>query len=98
MRHALIAALAGAVFFTCSAPREDELECEEAVAHLEQCCPALDVRLISCTYDNSGCGPTYPAIAIPEAKCIRHEGCDELVATQVCTRAQEDAGASKVCP
>lgn len=39
--------------------RHDELECEEAVAHLERCCGALPAGRVSCEYDEWECGSRY---------------------------------------
>jgi len=83
----LIAAIVG-VLFACGDMRQDELDCEEAVSHLQSCCPGFDSSAIQCTY-SSGCGTTqYPAIATPQSQCIRGEDCSTLVASGVCKRAQ----------
>jgi hypothetical protein len=71
----------------CGSIREDQLECEEAVTKLVQCCTSsFDPSPIQCTY-TSGCGTTYPDLDIPTSQCIRSETCGELFTSDVCTRA-----------
>jgi hypothetical protein len=76
--------------------RGDVLGCEEALAHLEECCPRFDAAPVLCDYEHSyrtGCGsPTTtdirPALSRPESTCVREMSCEDLVAKQVCNRAQ----------
>ena len=91
----------------CGDMRQDELDCEEAVSHLQECCPSFNSRNIECLYV-SGCETsTYPAISIQQSQCIRSEACTALVASGVCNRAQgvwpvqadaDNSGAAAVCP
>ena len=91
----------------CGDMRQDELDCEEAVSHLQECCPSFDSKNIECLYV-SGCETsTYPAISIQQSQCIRGEACAELVASGVCKRAQgvwpvqtgaDSSSAAEVCP
>jgi hypothetical protein len=68
--------------------REDELECEQAVARLTSCCPGFKPEAISCDY-STGCGITdYPALTIDESHCVQNESCPSLQGTGVCDRAQ----------
>jgi hypothetical protein len=105
---ALVVALV-AVLHCTGGFREDEVECEQAAAHLAKCCPGFDAAQLSCAYSND-CGVHYPALTVEDSKCIQSTPCDRLVATGVCPRAQraqpfdfEDAGGSPpestgVCP
>ena len=76
--------------------RADVLWCEEALARLTDCCPGFDARVVECNYYYSfdkGCGsPTtkhvQPALTASESECIRDLSCDQLIATNVCARAQ----------
>jgi len=89
--------------------REDELECEQAAATLDDCCPGFVVTALDCTY-SSGCGTTsYPALSLTEARCITGMACSELIDRKVCERAatasavivDEDGGVTgdkEVCP
>ena len=75
----LIAAAVG-LMFACGDMREDELDCEEAVSHLQDCCPGFDARRIECIYVTGCGGTTYPAISIAQSQCIRGESCSALSA------------------
>jgi hypothetical protein len=77
--------------------RTDVLWCEEALARLSECCPGFDAARVECNYYYShdpGCGkPTTqqiePAFTMGESECIRNTGCDVLISSNVCRRAQE---------
>ena len=77
--------------------REDTLTCEEALAHLQECCPGFDPAAVACRYyfsSDSGCGITTenkeePAFDLPESRCIRNKSCADLVGDKVCPRAQK---------
>lgn len=71
----------------CAGIREDELLCEEAMAHIGQCCPGLDVAAVDCTY-TSGCGTTYPALTVTQSQCIDGMSCAALVSSDMCPNAQ----------
>jgi hypothetical protein len=84
-------ALLVGVLFGCAGIREDELACEDAVSHLQECCFGFSASNIDCTYVQSeGCleSSTYPEITISQSACIRNESCAELVSTGVCARAE----------
>jgi hypothetical protein len=83
---ALIVALV-AVALACGSIRQDQLECEEAVTKLSQCCPNFDASPIQCVYDSDGCNTTYPDLDIPTSECIRGESCATIVSTGVCARS-----------
>jgi hypothetical protein len=76
--------------------RPSVLHCEEALARLVRCCPGFDPSVVECEYffsRDEGCGATTvqrvePAFALDESQCILDTGCDDLVARQVCSRAQ----------
>lgn len=75
--------------------REDVLQCEEAVARLQRCCPSFDVGAIECRYHYSystGCGTTtrtrsLPAFDTSESKCVQNTSCSGIVSSGVCERA-----------
>lgn len=103
--------------FACTAAcaiRPDELECEEAVGRLTQCC---DLAVVDgyCTYVapvSQGCSETpavYPALTPDESRCIRAMSCAAMQSSGVCARAaavqastdcSEDGCSSRspVCP
>lgn len=77
--------------------REDVIQCEEAIARLERCCPEFDGSRVLCNYyfrhDASVCGPSttesvQPALSLAESGCVREASCERLVADGVCERAQ----------
>lgn len=86
--------------------REDELRCEEAVAHLVDCCPAFHKELVDCTYfpgssSSSGCNTGHrPDIAIEAARCITALDCPSIQRTDYCTRVEQNVmtGAAVTCP
>lgn len=67
--------------------REDEFDCEEAVARLEECCPGVSTRTISCTYIAGGAcvGPTFPTLSVEDSQCIVARSCEDLQ-SGVCAR------------
>jgi hypothetical protein len=64
----------------------DQLECELALAHLVECCPAF-------AFDDKVCGSAgcEKAPALPEAvsRCMQELDCAALVESGVCSRAGE---------
>lgn len=79
--------------FSCNNLRQDELDCEQAVVRLAQCCPGLQAREISCYYSAGSCeeSDTLPDIDITESRCIRERSCEALSAAGICQRATEKA-------
>lgn len=77
--------------------RKDVIWCEEAVAHLEECCEAstFNPNQIECRHyyeKDTGCGQTSitrvdPAYTENESDCIRAQSCASLRANKVCERA-----------
>ena len=57
-----------------------EFACEEAYAHVQDCC-GNDAPRLSC---ESSCNAS-PDLAYAEADCLRRSSCDELRAAGVCT-------------
>jgi hypothetical protein len=97
----------GAGFACGSNLTEAELDCEDAMAHLGNCCLGFDPQRFQCADEPNGCRPgvgVSPAFDLATSECIRGESCSELVQSGVCTRAQafesDDAGSSTepVCP
>jgi hypothetical protein len=66
--------------------RQDEFDCENAAAHLQECCSGFSATMIECTY-SPYCTTTYPEIDIADSDCIRNESCEDLIGTGVCGRA-----------
>ncbi len=63
--------------------REDEVECEEAVAHLVQCCPGFDPTKVNCEYlAPQGCsGGRQPELDVDTSRAIRRLACAEVEST-----------------
>jgi hypothetical protein len=80
-----------ALILSCGEIREDELWCESAVSHLQDCCPTIDPRSLACVYD-SGCGgDTVPSITITASHCIVDRSCETLQSNGACDRIAEQA-------
>lgn len=74
--------------------REDEVDCEQAVSHLDECCPGFTwASSLRCEY-YGGCGTSTPGLSVEESNCVMAMSCDELTARDLCTTlanlAQED--------
>lgn len=73
-----------AVVLSCGEIREDEMLCEEAVSHLEECCPTIDPRRLNCVYDQ-GCGTDLVPVLTPDAsECLSATGCADLQSRGIC--------------
>jgi len=79
--------------------REDVLSCEEAVAHLDECCPGFDLKRVQCRYYyhiDRGCGTdtvthVEPDIELSDSHCIRDSNCDKLQSQGNCDPANYSA-------
>jgi hypothetical protein len=84
-RWLLSCVLAGAALSTLTGAfgiEKEEFECEQAVAHLADCCPDFDARGYICS---NGCNyPSGPDIHTDAAECIVGASCDELVKSGAC--------------
>ena len=60
--------------------REDEVQCEEALAHVRHCCGGAYSSNLDCTYvDNGDCNPpTLPDLSVDESRAVRGASCSEL--------------------
>src|ERR1700761_6019438 len=68
--------------------RQDELDCEQAIAYLQGCCPDFGGATVACSYD-SGCGTTVStALSIEESQCILSESCSQIVASGLCEKVK----------
>lgn len=72
--------------------REDEVQCEETVAYLADCCPGFDLEAVSCTYQDS-CDPVLPDLSVEESRCIRSLSCAQIRERGLCEFRGKDAGA-----
>jgi hypothetical protein len=112
-----VAALVVGVIITlgvsCNGFREDEIECEQSVARLEECCPGFRAHDLSCEYiERVDCSDNvtsreFPALSLEDSRCVQKKTCAVLVESGVCTRAQAarrrvvgvtDGGSSRPSP
>lgn len=83
---ALLAALV--LPLACGLIPRDELECEQAVSHLDACCFGFQTQRLVCATDG-GCGSyTSPSLPLAESECLNRLSCNELRRGGYCERAQ----------
>jgi hypothetical protein len=77
--------LVGCLAVSTCAIREDELECESAMAHLAKCCPGFNPMQFSCRFEE-GCDQPeiVPRFDVPTSQCIRALGCEQVQANGLC--------------
>jgi hypothetical protein len=80
----------------CGDLRQDEIQCEEAAAHLKNCCPSFNASRVNCKYVEGCDGSTHPPLlSVETSQCIRATSCDSVVANNMCAHPED---AVKVCP
>ena len=70
----------------CGSIRQDEFLCENAVSHLQGCCPGFNASAVECHFDNGCLDTTYPELDETQSNCILGESCATLRAAGVCDR------------
>ena|SRR5690348_2774217 len=87
MRRLLLAPLAVAALMMLGGAEgisKTELECEEAVKHLADCCPSdAVVEKIDC-YKGRDCDDHLPDLTDGQAVCLRDADCDTLFSSGAC--------------
>ena len=63
---------------------EDELQCEDAMAHLASCCPGFEPRFHNCSYTD-GCPGAVPDLTEPQSTTIRSLSGEQLVSGGFCS-------------
>ena len=72
--------------FRPSAGTEREFECEQAVAHLQSCCPDFPVTKVECDF-NGGCEANdHPLFEVATSQCLQNRSCSEITAADGCAR------------
>ncbi len=63
---------------------KEEFSCEQATAHLAECCPGFDARTIIC--GGNGCGGSGGYVDLNQARseCILGASCEDLVSSGAC--------------
>jgi hypothetical protein len=82
---ALVLLLYGAAPLSTSGLREDEVQCEEAKAHLLDCCAPF-TGLLDCEFIDHGCGATYPNLDVEQSRELQRRSCDDLRANGSCEK------------
>lgn len=67
--------------------RKDELECENAVQHLADCCGAQFTAQLDCSFVQGGCGAPnkYPELSAARSACIESMTCADVRQMGACT-------------
>jgi MYXO-CTERM domain-containing protein len=85
---ALLVALTLLASAACDTLHPEELDCEEAVAYYQKCCPSGPSPAIECVESEGPFGGTStPDISEFQSACLRAMSCDELVAGGYCAAA-----------
>jgi len=74
-----------AAFMQCGF-RQDEVECEEAVRYLSECCEGFDPTRIRCMYQGGCENETVPDVPVSQSQCILGKSCDAIRHSRVCER------------
>ena len=87
---ALLAVLGMSV--RCYGIREDELWCEEAVAHVDECCPGFSTQSVACRYHHEttcyGELYTYPDFSLDTSNVFLSKSCRQLEDEGICDHAE----------
>ncbi len=87
------AALSGCYDF-----EEEKLRCEEAMARVLACCPAVTASPMACEYTNNGNGFPLTVYYFPKVECLIGLDCAELADRGACAWAADPAHAPAACP
>ena len=99
MKSALVTAVTAALILCCgSGLRKDEIDCEEAVSHLHNCCVGIQPSAFNCRYVEGCESTTHPVLSIPVSVCIEAQSCESLVKSGMCERAQAGPSGVGACP
>lgn len=78
MRRGIVLGAVIFLVFACGGIDDNELKCEEAVAHLEDCCPGVDARRFTCDNEQTCVPSSTPDFYEKASECITSRTCDEL--------------------
>jgi hypothetical protein len=82
-KHGLVLGAVVFFVFACGGIDPNELHCEEAVSHLEECCEGVDARRFQCDEEDA-CGNRSPDFYDHASECIRDRSCEQLRAQGKC--------------
>lgn len=78
--------------------REDEVKCEQAASHFEECCGSRLGHSFDCYY-TTGCHGTYvPDIPVDTASCLMGLSCADLQSAGHCDMATWPTPKAPSCP
>jgi hypothetical protein len=99
-----------AILFACSDDydRSDDMtlevvSCEEAIAHLTECCPGFDPTIQSCKdrewqKEERGCesyslsqGDVLPELSLDESRCVRELSCADIRGRGICEKVAKNS-------
>ena len=96
---ALATALVVGTLLCCgSGLRRDEIDCEEAVSHLHECCVAINPGTFNCRFVQGCESDTHPVLSVAVSVCIQNESCEALRGSGMCARAQAGPTGVETCP
>jgi hypothetical protein len=99
MKSALVTAVAAALVLCCGAGlRKDEIDCEEAVSHLHNCCVDINPSAYNCRFVQGCESNTRPVLSIQTSVCIQAQSCESLNRSGMCERAQAGPSGVGACP
>jgi hypothetical protein len=83
IRGLLLGAIASVALYGLKAEgevRKDEIECENAIQHMQDCCGADSGRDVDCTYVYGGCeAPDKPPeLSIAQSQCLQTLTCADV--------------------
>lgn len=89
--HPLLLAALVKLAFSCIA--DDEFLCDEATAHLQECCPEMNAGPIECDREFETCrgckfDPHFSSTEInaKASTCLIEKDCDRIRASNICAR------------
>ncbi len=91
-RARALAAVAIFLAFTCGGLNEDDLKCEDAAAHLDDCCPAIRYSFVCVQTAPKSCEtgePVGPFATAAEIACVRGRSCADLRDQHFCDTPPE---------
>jgi hypothetical protein len=85
-KGAITIAVVVGVALGCGGIDDDELACEDALSHLEDCCPKFDIHRFQCA-NQSDCSTAVPTDLTQTASdCIRSHSCSDALSSGLCDR------------
>lgn len=87
-RTALLLLVVLGISAACSTIPDEDLDCEEALAHATECCERIDVLRFNCD-STSSCSTRSPDLRGQTAACLRSSSCESLRSSGTCDRLRQ---------